>query len=184
MSFRTVELPTVSSKRDTHASISIGGQHGLCIGFGCNLASTLKLKPGSYGLQIGEGDNAGLIRLVPAPSGRKLRFSKKGGATISCGHLPEFAKFGKRDKAWCVIVPVAGHEVGALQITLPAWRPGESDADADDGAGARFGFLLDDDRAETLRDMATEADQEVPDYLADLVATYIDEYRKETGAED
>jgi hypothetical protein len=177
MSFRPVELPTSAHKRDTHASVAIGERMGLTIGFSANLTDALKIgKVVAFGLQIGEGENAGLIRLVPDPKGRTARKMKKGGVVVQFGFLAAFQRFGIQDKAYCRVEQVDG----ALQITLPRWRDGGSGDNADSGLH-HFTFGLTEDDAETLRDMATDADQEVPDYLADLVTASIADYRNENA---
>jgi hypothetical protein len=175
MSFRAVELPASAHMRDTHVSVSIGERLGLTIGFGATLTDTLKIgNVAAFGLQIGEGENAGLIRLVPDPKGRAARKLKKGGLIVQFGFVAAFQRFGIQDKAYCRVE----HVDGALQIALPRWREGGS-GEATDSDLHHFTFGLSEDDAEALRDMATDADQEVPDYLADLVTVSIADYRNE-----
>jgi hypothetical protein len=174
-----VELPTRTKVGDGCVSVSIG-RRGLCIGLSAALASQLAVAAGdTFGLQIGEGENAGRIRIASDKNGRRL--SKLGGKAlcIAFGAIDAFAIFGLQDKQFCKAEAVTG---GGIQITLPKWKEGGSSASSGDAHS--FSFDLDPEQAESLRDAASDADQEVPDYLAEIVGTYIEEYRKEQAGKD
>lgn len=99
------------------------GKHGFMISCGAVGAQEVGLTIGErYGLQLGQGDDAGRARIVLADhqGGRMLSRMGGGGARIQFGRIPALGISGIRP---CERVLWKRIDKDTLEITLPDWAP-------------------------------------------------------------
>lgn len=99
-------------------------------------AATLQWKPGNeIAVQIGEGDDAGKLRLVRGgkPTIAALRVLSKGGASVDLGHIASLNDGGASD---LVGVDARVIDKDTVEIVLPDWSAVPAAAAEDEGDDA------------------------------------------------
>lgn len=142
MPWQTIEQRVESAKQKT-ASIGLvvrseGGRPSCVIGLRRKFAETVTWKHGDpVGIQIGEGEHAGLLRLMRLKKDAKtiiasVRVMNKGGMVFDFGHIPQLGDepHGKAGAEARLI------DADTIEIVIPAWNDASAEAD-DELARAR-----------------------------------------------
>lgn len=137
MSFRPIEQRIAGNTRKS-ASIRLmlrgaeSSAPACIVSFRMILGLQLKWKKGeSVAVQLGEGDDAGKMRLVRdgAPAIAAVRLNQKGGMTFDLGHLPSLNDGEPSDK---IAVDARIIDKNTVEIVLPDWSAAPATRDDDE----------------------------------------------------